>query len=320
MWGEALKKLHTGLVETVAMQLWPIDPNTLMLCHDGINVVYECTIQHEVCFLRVTHPSVRSYEQVSAVFDFLAHVSNYGASVCHPIASLNQQWVEQAEIADDHYLLNMLRGIDARKMDQVTLSPIILKAWGESLAGLHKAASTYTPPNPQIFSSSIQTWEETRGRLEVFDEPLTEVFYQLDAWFQALDPTDSKTFGLVHADYRLGNILYDGEQVHTIDFDEPAYGWWVMDIARCFVDYSDLPAKERLTRLDSFLMGYRNIWPMPEILVQDLAKFMQIKDLEMYSWTKKCWGRETTPDDNKTEDVLRIIYNRILNPVQWYQE
>lgn len=43
--------------------------------------------------------------------------------------------------------------------------------------------------------------------------------------------TGPETFGLIHADLRLANLMTDGESLTAIDFDDCGFGWWVYDLA-----------------------------------------------------------------------------------------
>jgi Ser/Thr protein kinase RdoA (MazF antagonist) len=43
--------------------------------------------------------------------------------------------------------------------------------------------------------------------------------------------TTSGTFGLIHADLRLANLMADTQGLWAIDFDDCGFGWWVYDLA-----------------------------------------------------------------------------------------
>ena len=43
--------------------------------------------------------------------------------------------------------------------------------------------------------------------------------------------TGPETFGLIHADLRLANLMTDGESLTAIDFDDCGFGWWAYDLA-----------------------------------------------------------------------------------------
>ena len=43
----------------------------------------------------------------------------------------------------------------------------------------------------------------------------------------------SDRFGLVHADLRLANVLFDGDDAYVIDFDDSGFSWFMYDLASC---------------------------------------------------------------------------------------
>ena len=43
--------------------------------------------------------------------------------------------------------------------------------------------------------------------------------------------TGPETFGLIHADLRLANLMVDTQGLTAIDFDDCGFGWWVYDLA-----------------------------------------------------------------------------------------
>jgi Ser/Thr protein kinase RdoA (MazF antagonist) len=43
--------------------------------------------------------------------------------------------------------------------------------------------------------------------------------------------TGPGTFGLIHADLRLANLMVDGDSLTAIDFDDCGFGWWAYDLA-----------------------------------------------------------------------------------------
>ncbi len=43
--------------------------------------------------------------------------------------------------------------------------------------------------------------------------------------------TGQDTFGLIHADLRLANLMVEGDRLTAIDFDDCGFGWWAYDLA-----------------------------------------------------------------------------------------
>lgn len=68
------------------------------------------------------------------------------------------------------------------------------------------------------------------------------------------------TFGLVHADLRLANLLIDGEGLWVIDFDDCGFSWWMYDFAAAV---SFIETDPRLPDLaDRWCDGYASVAPL----------------------------------------------------------
>ena len=80
------------------------------------------------------------------------------------------------------------------------------------------------------------------------DQPFLGRFWKLDALskskrhlmerardrirreFKAIDPSP-ESYGIIHADMAVENILVDGDHVRLIDFDDSGFGWYLFELA-----------------------------------------------------------------------------------------
>jgi Ser/Thr protein kinase RdoA (MazF antagonist) len=112
---------------------------------------------------------------------------------------------------------------------------------GEITARLHLHARQWTPP--QGFTRKrwdVQTilgpnphwghWRQAQG-LDATGETL--LARATDKLAQSLTAygTGPDSFGLIHADLRLANLMVDGHTLTAIDFDDCGFGWWAYDLA-----------------------------------------------------------------------------------------
>jgi Ser/Thr protein kinase RdoA (MazF antagonist) len=72
-------------------------------------------------------------------------------------------------------------------------------------------------------------------------------------------PRDPDRFGIVHGDFELDNLGWDGDTAVAYDFDEAARSWYVADIVNAVRDLAG-----RAGLHGSFLAGYRRERPLPE--------------------------------------------------------
>lgn len=88
---------------------------------------------------------------------------------------------------------------------------------------------------------------------------------RLQTVFDALGKSH-ETFGLVHHDLHFNNLVFHGDQVSPIDFDDGGWGYFALDFA---VPYSRC---QRLKDPDAawlaWLDGYRSVRPLDPAVIE----------------------------------------------------
>jgi Ser/Thr protein kinase RdoA (MazF antagonist) len=141
---------------------------------------------------------------------------------------------------------------------------------GEITARLHQHARAWTPP--QGFTRKrwdahtilgLQPhwghWRQAQG-LDRNGEAL--LARATDRLSQTLDAygTGQDTFGLIHADLRLANLMVEGDRLTAIDFDDCGFGWWAYDLASAL---SFIETDARLPELIAqWVDGYSRVAPL----------------------------------------------------------
>ena len=142
---------------------------------------------------------------------------------------------------------------------------------GEITARLHLQARQWTPP--QGFTRKrwdVDTilgpqphwghWRQAQGLDAEGATLLNRATETLAAQLRAYG-TGPETFGLIHADLRLANLMVDGNTLTAIDFDDCGFGWWVYDLASAL---SFIETDPRLPDLIArWCDGYTRIAPLP---------------------------------------------------------
>jgi Ser/Thr protein kinase RdoA (MazF antagonist) len=141
---------------------------------------------------------------------------------------------------------------------------------GEITARLHLHARQWTPPSGFARKRwDVETilgpqphwgdWRDAQGLdaagRTLLDRATTVVATQLNA-----HGTGPETFGLIHADLRLANLMVDGDTLTAIDFDDCGFGWWAYDLAAAL---SFIETDPRLPDLIArWCDGYTRIAPL----------------------------------------------------------
>ena len=89
-------------------------------------------------------------------------------------------------------------------------------------------------------------------------------------------------FGLIYTDLHPENIVYDGEDLALIDFDDSAYGWHMYEIASALTMDRFAPDFDALR--EALLEGYREHRPLAEQDVELLSVFLLIRGMAIIGW------------------------------------
>lgn len=141
---------------------------------------------------------------------------------------------------------------------------------GEITARLHLHSRQWTPP-PGFTRKrwDVQTilgpqphwghWRQAQGLDAQGETLLARATDALAAKLNAYG-TGPETFGLIHADLRLANLMVDGDRLTAIDFDDCGFGWWAYDLASAL---SFIETDPRLPDLiAAWVSGYTRIAPL----------------------------------------------------------
>ena len=141
---------------------------------------------------------------------------------------------------------------------------------GEITARLHLHARQWTPPLGFTRKRwDVETilgpnphwghWRQTQGLDPQGEALLARATDRLAATLNAYG-TGPETFGLIHADLRLANLMVDGDRLTAIDFDDCGFGWWAYDLAAALSFYETDPRLPDL--IAAWVQGYSRIAPL----------------------------------------------------------
>ena len=141
---------------------------------------------------------------------------------------------------------------------------------GEITARLHLHARRWTPP--QGFTRKrwdVDTilgpdphwgnWRQAQGLDPQGEALLARATDALASKLNAYG-TGPDTFGLIHADLRLANLMVDGDRLTAIDFDDCGFGWWAYDLAAALSFIETDPRVPGL--IACWVEGYARIAPL----------------------------------------------------------
>lgn len=92
----------------------------------------------------------------------------------------------------------------------------------------------------------------------------------------------SNRYGLIHADFRLANLLIHEGDVRVIDFDDCGVSWFLYDAATALTLLEHSPDLEAL--MAAWLEGYRRVRALPADDGAELWTFIMMRRLTVFAW------------------------------------
>ncbi|KTD03425.1 phosphotransferase [Fluoribacter gormanii] len=312
VWEDTLKKISNNTAFKAALQ-WADNPVNLQLVNNQINCVYRFESEGKGFYLRITHEKIRPQKELLAAIDFQQHLFQMDAPVCEVLKSKNGSYIETVVQEELHFLIHVCSEVPGTIMHFGYEVKNVYEHWGQALARLHRAAESYQA-NGHHFRSWSDLWSETADYLVYENSAIQDLFHTIDEHFRAFK-INNVNFGLTHGDHRPGNVLFDGKQIHFIDFDEPVYHWFMADIAKPFLDLCGIPYSKWAAKFAWMIEGYQSIFPIDGQLLHAINDFSQMKSLDIYLWCKNNWHEPTAPGGKPREQWLNELRHMAFTPL-----
>jgi Ser/Thr protein kinase RdoA (MazF antagonist) len=232
------------------------------------NHLFRFERQGKAYFLRLAHEQERSYLYIQAELDFVLHCAHTGLRVARPVLSANGTYIETVRLDTAVYHAVVFEGLQGSQYDSDDdLSEATYRAWGQGLARLHQASTSF--PNHPIRGIWQETIQTLLKILPSEESKLAEVLQSGLAWLNTLPGED---YGLIHGDFELDNLVWEGEQLQALDFDAATYSWYGVDIAITLQEISmhDTP------QTAWFLEGYAAVRSLPDRLRENVSRFWDL--------------------------------------------
>lgn len=259
------------------------------------NHVYACQYQGRKAILRITEDRHRTVQQVQAELAWIHFLADKGLRVCRPILSECGQMCVTKDLGGKRYIATCFEHAPGEGIARQHLTPELYQALGELLGKLHSLtaahhAMPWATQRPHWHASRLlrQDRETLRGALtKRFSESVDDLVRQL----QEL-PTGGGGYGLVHADFSLGNCHLDGKHLWLFDFDNCEQGHFAQDVATVLYDsiyckvlnkFADDGLNARMAGFwQPFWQGYCKSAPAQPLDIAQLKKFFLLREAIIY--------------------------------------
>jgi amicoumacin kinase len=195
------------------------------------------------CILRITPQDQDvNLRSTRLVLEWLAFLADHGGPVSKPIRSLRGNLIESVQCRGQIVLstaFDKAPGVLAEGMQPEEWSDELFQSLGGAVGCCHRIACKYTPLEEDrrpIWDHGVNCFnplEDLQGVEAIILEKRRLI---LDAI--ASLPVTPESYGLAHLDLHFGNFFVDpaSSKITLFDFDDCAYGWYLMDLAMLLFD------------------------------------------------------------------------------------
>ncbi|HEY9075305.1 MAG TPA: phosphotransferase [Anaerolineaceae bacterium] len=166
---------------------------------------------------------------------FMRAVGEQGAPVVYPQLSPQMRLYETASTADHLFVGYSMEIAPGKTPNSNCWDPAFFRRWGRLIGSLHRLSRLLPRWEASIFPATgeqVLTWKEEWQGFGNWckDEEVGERWREIGKMLETL-PIERASFGFIHNDPHIWNLLDDGQQITLLDFDVANHHWFVTDIS-----------------------------------------------------------------------------------------
>ena len=281
-------------------QRWQHDSGSVRFFRSSANVIYILTVDGERAFLRCAAATERSREIIENELAIIEHARNAGNSVVRPILSTSGSTVESVETDIGLFHAVLFHGIPGELKEPTSISLDEAITWGATVGNLHAGLSSVPPgvvTKPPAWTFAIESSRQG-------DEAVRAEGARVEAVLRSV-PRDASTYGLLHNDLELDNMVWQDGVPTVLDFDEYSEGWYLTDIAKALDELLDDGGSIDNPRVQAFLAGYRSKRELDDQHLALLPEFSALTGL--YGWASLNRAIDMKPDEVDQDWMISMI-------------
>lgn len=294
---------------------WRYEPGSVRFFRSSANFLYVFHYEQSQYFLRFAEQSQRSREFVEAEVALLQWLAGEGIDVAIPVRSPTGNLTNTVETAWGTFHTVVFQAIAGTQYDIGELKGPQFSEWGAALGKLRAVMKG----RPLAVANARDTWRDrlNEARRCVPDHARL-VRAELDTIFLALDtlPPDGDTFGLIHFDFELDNLIWDGRTIHILDFDGCTGCWYEADIAFAVRELIATGAETSDPAIRKFLSGYATHHSVQPDVADRLPIFLRLADVLTFASIARALDFVATAEH---PDWLTGLIDKLRNRMTAYE-
>ena len=234
--------------------------------------------------LRICRPGYQTDDAIDSELAFLAALTEAGFSVPTPLGRRIKAQVDGVPEPRNCVLFHWQSGDFVKEEFSLDQG----RELGKLMARLHEFSQAWQPPpgfdrrdlHAQLFDP--MPFENSPFEMTIEDRQLlVETAQESLELISALREMPSQ-FGLIHGDLHRGNVLFDGDEIRLIDFDDLGDGAWLYDFASALAYQLLRPSGRDVTL--AMLAGYEEVHPLPDRARELLPAFLRLRYVIVAKW------------------------------------
>ena len=274
------------------------------------NEMYRCTAVQGNFFARITN--YKTYDEQVEEVTYTNFLYNEGFGVSPTISSLNGKLVERIKL-DREYLTVLYKAAPGIHLPRNQWNASVLKELGRQIGKLHRFSKKFEYIEKTRY---IKDWHENEEYdflkyIPKEESTIREIAHEVLSTIKNL-PKSNSTYGLLHGDLWLENVLVDSDSKLTmVDFQDCEKHFYLFDLAvpiysameYSFVGNGNIVDYGRsITK--AIIEGYQEENNLSPEMLDRLPLFVKLKELFEYSLMHMYWNKEKL-----TEEQIRIMNN-----------
>ncbi|MGG0668808.1 phosphotransferase enzyme family protein [Sporosarcina koreensis] len=253
------------------LENWGFEQDSVQFLRASSNFVFVFERNGEKYILRITPNGDRNklMEEVA----FLSFLSMNEVSVNRPERSKKGNMVEETKNDLGVFQAVVFRFLTGAQYEVEELSERQLYLWGEALGNLHSYSKQFIKK-----SSTRNQLTDLENFLPESESSARRELETLKTWFMTFDINDAN-YGIIHFDFELDNLIWDGDNVQMIDFESSMEHWYTADIAFALRDLFNGDVDFSNNSFQLFLEGYRSKMHVTDKEINAIPMFLRFHDL-----------------------------------------
>lgn len=215
-----------------AREHWSLGHATITLVAARENRVY-CVEQDTVkTALRVHRPGYRNIAEIISELQWMEMLALNDICVPSPIRASDNSLF----LTSTNTVVSLLTWVDGTPFSQFEAEPNLYYELGRLLAQMQALALTWEYPEGFVrpewdLVGDNPTWGRFWENPNLTASEVKRLQYFRDYAQERLNSEQGYSKGLIHADLVPDNVLYDGQSLQLIDFDDGGFGYHLFDLA-----------------------------------------------------------------------------------------